>query len=98
MTQSGTIAAFLLAAFVLFLAAKGRLGAYAAILWGPTRLAPPSGNVGGPKPDTRSPALPGGGSPGPSPVTGSSGGSTLDELLKSLETVPDLAATAELIP
>ncbi len=36
MSQSSYIAAILLAGFVLFLAAKGRLTAYTAVLWGAT--------------------------------------------------------------
>lgn len=59
MSQSGYIAALLLAAFVLFLAARNRLGVYAAVLWGDTAkpvpgtqdapfvapsVAPPSGS------------------------------------------------------
>lgn len=36
MNQSSYIAAVLLAGFVLFLAAKGRLTAYTAVLWGAT--------------------------------------------------------------
>jgi hypothetical protein len=36
MNQSSYIAAALLAGFVLFLAAKGRLTAYTAVLWGAT--------------------------------------------------------------
>lgn len=48
MTQSGYIAAFLLAAFVLYLAAKGRLTAYSAVLWGPTSKAAPATTDNGP--------------------------------------------------
>lgn len=36
MSQSGFIAALLLAAFILFLAAQDRLVKYAAVLWGDT--------------------------------------------------------------
>lgn len=36
MSQSGIIAASLLGAFLLFLAAKNRLGTYTAVLWGNT--------------------------------------------------------------
>ena len=39
MSQSGFIAALLLAAFVLFLAARNRLGFYTAVLWGDTGKA-----------------------------------------------------------
>lgn len=42
MTQSGYIAAALLAGFVLYLAARGRLNAYSAVLWGPTAAPKPS--------------------------------------------------------
>jgi hypothetical protein len=41
MDQSTWIAGFLLAAFVLFLAARNRLSTYAAVLWGPTAAATP---------------------------------------------------------
>jgi hypothetical protein len=44
-TQSGFIAGALLAGFVLYLAAKGRLSTYAAVLWGPTSASVP--NSGG---------------------------------------------------
>lgn len=44
MTQSATLVACLLAAFVLFIAARGRLGAYGAALFGKAPAAP---NVGG---------------------------------------------------
>ena len=36
MSQSAAIVAFLLAGFVLYLAAKGRLSTYTNVLWGPT--------------------------------------------------------------
>ena len=45
MNQSSYIAAFLLAGFVLFLAANNRLSAYAAVLWGSP--APPTSTGGG---------------------------------------------------
>jgi hypothetical protein len=41
--QSSFIAAVLLAGFVLFLAAKGRLTAYTAVLWGATSAPLASG-------------------------------------------------------
>ena len=40
MTQSGYIAAALLAGFVFYLAAKGRLPTYANVLWGKADAAP----------------------------------------------------------
>jgi len=43
MSQSGFIAAALLAAFVFYLAAKGRLPVYAGVLWGPTAQPVPTG-------------------------------------------------------
>ena len=43
MNQSSFIAAALLAGFVLFLAAKGRLTAYTAVLWGATSASAASG-------------------------------------------------------
>jgi hypothetical protein len=46
MSQSSFIAAMLLAGFALFLAARGRLPTYAAVLWGPPP-APPSSSSGG---------------------------------------------------
>lgn len=45
MNQSSFIAGALLAGFVLYLAAKGRLSAYTAVLWGPTNV-PVSGGSG----------------------------------------------------
>jgi hypothetical protein len=46
--QSSLIVAALLAAFVLFLAARGRLPLYASVLWGPKPTAtPPASNAGG---------------------------------------------------
>lgn len=51
MSQSGFIAALLLAAFILFLAAQDRLVKYAAVLWGdtskPINKPAPSGGSGG---------------------------------------------------
>lgn len=49
MSQSAFTVAILLAAFVLFLAAKNRLNTYSAVLWGATKAAPPasSGGSGG---------------------------------------------------
>jgi hypothetical protein len=49
-SQSGWIVAALLGGFVLYLAAQGRLGAYTAVLWGPTAAPAPtlgSGASGG---------------------------------------------------
>lgn len=40
MTQSSFIAGALIAGFVLYLAAKGRLPVYTAVLWGPVAKAP----------------------------------------------------------
>lgn len=45
MDQSSFIAAILLAGFILFLAAKNRLGTYTAVLWGNTSAPLPT--VGG---------------------------------------------------
>ena len=42
MNQSGFIAACLLAAFVLYVAAKGRLVEYTAVLWGDTAAPLPT--------------------------------------------------------
>lgn len=42
MSQSTVIAAALLAGFVLFLAARNRLGAYVAVLWGATAAPEPA--------------------------------------------------------
>lgn len=52
MSQSGTIAATLLAGFVLYLAARDRLKVYAGVLWGDTAAPLPkapekSGGGGG---------------------------------------------------
>lgn len=53
MNQSTFIAAALLGSFILYLAAKGRLQTYSAVLWGPTKAAVPgtassgSGSSGG---------------------------------------------------
>jgi hypothetical protein len=46
MSQSAAIVAFLLAGFVLYLAAKGRLSTYTNVLWGPT-TAPAQSSGGG---------------------------------------------------
>lgn len=45
MSQSGFIAAMLLAAFILWLAINDRLQAYAAVLFGPTQAPKPQGNI-----------------------------------------------------
>ena len=52
MNQSAFIAGGLLAGFVLYLAAKGRLGAYESVLWGATAPASPASGApqGGPGP------------------------------------------------
>lgn len=47
MNQSSIIVATLLAGFVLYVAAKGRLGTYLGVLWGNTAQATPSGSPGG---------------------------------------------------
>jgi hypothetical protein len=47
MSQSSYIAAMLLAGFALFLAAKGRLPTYAAVLWGPAPAPASNGGAGG---------------------------------------------------
>lgn len=44
MSQSGFIAAMLLAAFVLWLAINDRLTVYTAVLWGPTSVPTAVGN------------------------------------------------------
>ena len=49
MSQSGVIAAAILAAFVLFIAARGRLGVYTAVLWGGTSAPLPSANTKAPQ-------------------------------------------------
>lgn len=45
MSQSSSIVGFLLVAFVLFIAAKGKLPNYTAVLWGNTKAPPPSGGT-----------------------------------------------------
>lgn len=45
MSQSGFIAAMLLAAFILWLAINDRLTAYTAVLFGPTQQPTPQGNL-----------------------------------------------------
>lgn len=70
MSQSGTIAGAILAAFILFLAAKNRLGTYTAVLWGPTAAPPPSGNLPSSGSSSGLPTI-----PGASGGSGSSGGS-----------------------
>lgn len=47
MNQSSIIAGTLLAAFVLFVAARGRLKAYTGVLWGATAAPKPTGGSGG---------------------------------------------------
>lgn len=45
MSQSGFIAAMLLAAFIIWLAINDRLTAYTAVLFGPTQQPTPSGGI-----------------------------------------------------
>jgi hypothetical protein len=45
MSQSGFIAAMLLAAFIIWLAINNRLQSYTAVLFGPTQKPTPSGNI-----------------------------------------------------
>lgn len=45
MSQSGFIAAMLLAAFVIWLAINDRLTAYTNVLFGPTQAPKPQGNI-----------------------------------------------------
>lgn len=45
MSQSGFIAAMLLAAFILWLAINDRLTSYTAVLFGPTQQPKPQGNI-----------------------------------------------------
>lgn len=71
MSQSGYIAALLLAAFVLYLAINNRLVKYAAVLWGATVAPLPSAtgnNTGGTLP------LPGAGGLAGSAPTATTGG------------------------
>lgn len=94
MSQSSVIAGVFLAAFILWLAVNDRLKIYLDALWGPTAAPKPSGNptivV---KNDTSTGSGGGGGLevPGVSTPSGSSGGFSLDDILK---TIPDLAAVA----
>lgn len=46
MSQSSFLVAMLIAGFLFYLAAKGRLGSYTAVLWGDTAQAAPSGGGG----------------------------------------------------
>lgn len=46
MSESSYIGAILLAAFILFLAAKGRLTAYTNVLWGNTAAPAPAASSG----------------------------------------------------
>lgn len=45
MSQSGFIAAMLLAAFIIWLAINNRLQTYTAVLFGPTQQPTPAGNI-----------------------------------------------------
>lgn len=45
MSQSGFIAAMLLAAFIIWLAVNDRLQTYTAVLFGPTAQPKPQGNI-----------------------------------------------------
>lgn len=45
MSQSGFIAAMLLAAFIIWLAINDRLTAYTSVLFGPTQAPKPQGNI-----------------------------------------------------
>ncbi len=58
MNQSSFTAAMLAAAFVLFLAARNRLSAYTAVLWGNTAAALPSSSAATPTAATAQAAAP----------------------------------------
>jgi len=90
MSQSGFIAALLLAAFILYLAAQNRLTTYAAVLWGPTAAPPPQpASTGGKSPGGI--ALPGAGLTGIG--EGAGGGSS-----GLLSTAGDIAGLLEFLP
>jgi hypothetical protein len=78
LSQSGYIAALLLAAFVLFLAAQNRLTTYAGVLWGATSKPIPKPTVGT-------------GAPTPA---GGSGGGALDSLPGASDAAPALLEAA----
>jgi len=59
LNQSSFIAAVLLAGFVLFLAAKGRLTAYTAVLWGATSASLASGVTTQTQPSDKTVSIPG---------------------------------------
>lgn len=85
MSQSGYIAALLLAAFVLFLAAQNRLVKYAAVLWGDTTKMIPHPSSPFPL------AAPAGGAPAPG------GGGLLDSLPGVSDFGPALLEAAPLL-
>lgn len=97
MNQSGTIAAALLAGFVLYLAARDRLKVYAAVLWGNTEAQLPSHSSAVPGFDV-SPAGGAGGSPGLSlPGLGGAGG-LMGDTTSLLGNAGKIAGLLEFVP
>jgi hypothetical protein len=87
MSQSGFIAAMLLAAFVLWLAINNRLSAYTAVLWGNTAKPTPTGNLVTPS-----------GAIGPSPTAAAGASATASSgLLPDESSIIDTTAT-EVLP
>lgn len=94
MSQSGFIAAMLLAAFVIWLAINNRLTAYTAVLFGPTQQPKPQGNLVTPT-GVIGPA-PTGAAPG---ATTGGGGGLLESLPDIVDTVAsDAPALLEFLP
>ena len=88
MSQSGFIAAMLLAAFIIWLAVNDRLQTYTAVLFGPTTAPKPQGNIsdqgGIIAPAAVSPGVGGSGPAGLIPelpgMSGGSGGGMLSDI------------------
>jgi len=78
MNQSSFIAGSLLAGFVLYLAAKGRLSVYANVLWGPTSQPVPSGGSSSGKSSVVNPLVSGAVGTAASAILGPLGGSLTD--------------------
>lgn len=94
MSQSGFIAAMLLAAFIIWLAVNDRLTAYTSVLFGPTQQPKPQGNISDQNGIIAPAAIGAGGAAGgvggfldflPDILGGGSGGAGL------LESIPDAA-------
>jgi hypothetical protein len=99
MNQSSVIFGTLVAAFVLFVAARGNLKNYTAVLWGSTKEPLPSSRTTGIPLGNQDKGNGGGGGGGPSLPLPGAGGGGVGEILGNglsleqfLATIPELAA------